>query len=465
MSQSVLALDKYFSSPMEEDLGKIGIRVVVFKKLEGQAKKGNADELLDLEEGEDFAVGDSGVNSYLEVPKRGKLCCVFLINGQRHHGLDNSFIVNELRMKYLRKRMILVLDLDGLTPRAIAEIIQGSRSGLFEGKVYHRIHARLVSTLKNDPDLVALEEQAAEELSQLQVGDAAVQEALDQLIDEHFEGGDHWADGTSQSGGKQGLAITSDGKKVQMDVVKAALDGDSATYPILLCSHSAATYRLRPNVKGKLFIGAEPQSEWAHLADMVAVADPTTPGFNIQLDKKSNHAVVEMEFAEPSGFDQDQYPLEISVSVLATFKDRPELRLTDKLVVIRPPGNPPPPPPPLQLRDEPTFIRVSSRQPVRMVDGSGAAHVRMRWDGKDELTVDPNPSWTFDGVCTSHKDIASLTFTQPVAGRFEALIHVSGEPLIGTKLKFEIKALGPTGKSLQTSLDAEVVQLPVPLDP
>ena len=52
----------------------------MFIKPEGQAKKGNAEELLDLEEGEDFAVGDSGVNSYLEVPKRGKLCCVFLIN-------------------------------------------------------------------------------------------------------------------------------------------------------------------------------------------------------------------------------------------------------------------------------------------------------------------------------------------------------------------------------------------------
>lgn len=464
MSQSALILDKHFSSPIEEALGKIGIRIVVFKKLEGQAKKGGAEQPLDIEEGEDYAVGDSDVNSYLEMPKRGKLCCVFLINGQRHHGLDNSFIVNELRMKYLRKRMILVVDLDGLNPRAIAEIMQGSRSSLYEGRVYSRIHERLVSILRNDPDLLALEEQAEEELSQLQVGDAVVQEALDQLIKEHFEGGDHWSDGSSQSGEKQGLAITSDGKTIQMDIVKLASSGDAATYPVLLCSHASATYRLRPGLKGKLFIGVEPQSEWEHLTDIVAVVDPTTPGFNFQLNKKSNHAVVDMEFVEPSGFEQDQYPLEISLSVLATFKNQPEIRLTDKLVVIRP-IKPPPPPPPLQLLDDPTFIKVSGRQPVRIVPGSGAAHVRMRWDGKDELTIEPSPKWTFAGACTSHKDIASLTFSQPVAGRFEALIHVSGDPLIGTKLKFEITAIGPAGKTLHTSLDAEVVQLPAPLDP
>src|SRR6266853_1673264 len=103
MNSPTLVLDKQFSSEMEDDLGKIGIRVVVFHKKQKSKSDAVEDQPLDLEEAEDFSTADSEVNSYLELPKRGKLCCVFLINGQRHHGLDNSFIVGQLRMKYLRK--------------------------------------------------------------------------------------------------------------------------------------------------------------------------------------------------------------------------------------------------------------------------------------------------------------------------------------------------------------------------
>lgn len=181
MDTSALILDKQYSQELEVDLGKIGIRVVVFSKKRSAARS-SEEQPLDLEADEDFSASESEVNSYLEFPKRGKLCCVFLINGQRHHGLDNTFIVNDLKMKYLRKRMIIVVDLDGLSQRAGAEIMQGSRSGLYEGHVYHKIRERLVATLQNDPDLVELEEEAEEELSQLQAGDAAVQQALDQLI-------------------------------------------------------------------------------------------------------------------------------------------------------------------------------------------------------------------------------------------------------------------------------------------
>jgi hypothetical protein len=388
MSASVIALDKEFSSAVEEDLGKIGIRVVVFKKDKSQPPKPLEEQPIDLDEDEDFSQGDSEVNSYLELPKRGKLCCVFVINGQRHHGLDNTFIVNDLAMKYLRKRMIVMVDLDSLTPRATAEIIQGSRSGLFEGRVYHRIRELMASTLESDPDLLELQEEAEEELSQLQVGDAAVQEALDQLIQDHFEHGDHSAEGPGKSGGKRGLSIKSDGKKVHLDVVKRESEGDPATFPVLLSSHSSPSYRLRPGEKGKLFIGVEPIQEWEHVTDMVVVTEPSAPGFSYQLDRKNNHAVVDMQFIEPQAFDKDQYPLEVRLSVLATLKGQSEVRLTDKLVVIKPATYTPPPPPP-QLADNPTSFRVASRQPVRSEVGKTTVHVRMRWDGKDELTSDP----------------------------------------------------------------------------
>lgn len=200
----MVTLDKSYGISLDENLGDIGIRVVVFHKKSTATSTLDEDLPLDLDAEEDYSAGDSEVNSYLELPRKGRLCCVFVINGQRHHGLDNSFIVTDLKMKYLRKRMIILVDLDGLTQRAIAEIIQGSRSGLYEGYVYQKIHERLIATLQNDPDLLELEEEAEEELAQLVAGDIAVQQALDQLIEQHFDRGDHTADGTTEKDGKQG---------------------------------------------------------------------------------------------------------------------------------------------------------------------------------------------------------------------------------------------------------------------
>ena len=66
--------------------------------------------------------------TFLEEPKRGRQCCVFLINGQRQHAWDNQFVVRDLELKYLRNRMIVVVDCDGLKPEAIAHLMQGSRN-------------------------------------------------------------------------------------------------------------------------------------------------------------------------------------------------------------------------------------------------------------------------------------------------------------------------------------------------
>ena len=61
--------------------------------------------------------------------------------------------------------------------------MQGSRASLYEGQVFQKIRDRLVATLQADPDLAELEEEAADELSQLQAGDTVVQHALDELIE------------------------------------------------------------------------------------------------------------------------------------------------------------------------------------------------------------------------------------------------------------------------------------------
>src|SRR5580704_5312127 len=138
-------LDKQFQPELDGQLGKINVRVVVFAKKQTEATPTDDDVPHDLQPDEEFDPGDSEVNTYLEARKRGKMCCVFLINGQRHYGFDNSFIVNDLKMKYLRKRMVIAVDMDALSQRAIGEIMTGSRSGIYKGKVFQKIRERIVS--------------------------------------------------------------------------------------------------------------------------------------------------------------------------------------------------------------------------------------------------------------------------------------------------------------------------------
>jgi hypothetical protein len=73
------------------------------------------------------------------------------------------------------------------------------------------------------------------------------------------------------------------------------------------------------------------------------------------------------------------------------------------------------------------------------------------------LAFDPTPEWTFHATCKSHPQFPVITFTKPTNGRFEALVHVPADYLVGTKLDFEVQALGPGGVRLNASFTAEVV--------
>jgi hypothetical protein len=126
--------------------------------------------------------GATPLGNYLE-SSRGKRCIAFLVNGQRQEFLDNSFIVQELGFKYLRNRIMIAVDVDGLAPEAIGKMMQGSRQGFYRGRIFDAICKRIVATLKNDPDLVRLEEEAEEAVSELSAGDEKVKQTLDQLID------------------------------------------------------------------------------------------------------------------------------------------------------------------------------------------------------------------------------------------------------------------------------------------
>ena len=188
------------------DLGTISIRVFVLPpKVKKGAPEPEAALPLDMEEGEDFLLdkGATPLASYLE-HGRGKRCIVFLVNGQRQEFLDNSFIVQELGFKYLRARMMIAVDVDGLAPEAIGKMMQGSRQGFYRGHIWEAITRRMIATLKNDPDLVRLEEEAEEMVSELKAGDEKVKETLDQLIDSHHDLGHDFAEGAGTSGDNQG---------------------------------------------------------------------------------------------------------------------------------------------------------------------------------------------------------------------------------------------------------------------
>ena len=459
--QTTFLLDKQFAPDLGYPLGKIGVRVVVFPKRKDNTSPADSNVPLDLQAEEDFSTGDSEVNGYLEFPKRGKMCCVFLINGQRHHGLDNSFIVNDLKMKYLRKRMIIAVDLDSLSQRAIAEIMQGSRSGLYEGQVYQKIRDRLIATLQGDPDLAELEEEAEEELSQLQAGDAVVQNALDELIEHHFEPGDHETAGTDTSGGKQGQFYGPDGKSVDVNVVVFGENGSPVTGPVLVSDHAASTLRVVPNSKIKLLVTALPKTDWGRLKEIGVFLEPVMAGLTANFIRNDSDATLEIEFTEPTDFQPDEYPIETTLRVMATFTDEADPRLIEKNVVVRPKKSRPPRPPRV-LNDVPTYLRVATRQPVRLLAGGPDVHIRIVWDGKDSLAFDPVPEWTFQAKCKSHPQFAAITFTKPTNGRFEALVHTPADYLVGTKLEFEVQALGPAGATLNASFTAEVVLPPGP---
>ena len=322
--QTTFLLDKHFTPDLGYALGKIGVRVVVFPKRKDKTSSVESDVPLDLQAEEDFSTGDSEINGYLEFPKRGKMCCVFLVNGQRHHGLDNSFIVNDLKMKYLRKRMIIAVDLDALSQRAIAEIMQGSRSGLYEGQVYQKIRDRLVATLQGDPDLKELEEEAEDELSQLQAGDTVVQNALDELIEHHFDFGDHETGGTDVSGGKQGQFYGPDGKPVDVNVVVFGENGSPVTGPVLVSDHAASTLRVMPNSNAKVLVAVLPKADWSKLKDIGAFLEPVTVGLTAILTRNESDAILQIGFTEPPDFQPDEYPIETTLRVMATFDGEAE---------------------------------------------------------------------------------------------------------------------------------------------
>lgn len=463
MSEVIAQLDKVLDTSLNAGYGTITIRVVVLAKHAAAASIAGDAENTPTDAAPDEVLPDTDkrpFSTFLEEPKRGRQCCVFLINGQRQHAWDNQFVVRDLDLKYLRNRMLVIVDCDGLKPEAIAELMQGSRHQFYEGTVYSAVESRVVATLKGDPDLRRLEEEAEDEISSLQAGDEAVKAALDQLIEAHHDAADHTDHGHVQ-GGAESRQQGESGALSQTEnvVVLGGSDlGTPSVEPVLNLRPDIATIRLKPNDARRVTVYPTPDTVWKLLETMVVTFDPPVKELQVTRRSQISGEDVELKFAEPEDFDNDEYPIETVLRATAMFKEYPEPRTVERRVVVTPKKQPPHPPPPhLTLKDDPTTIKVTSRQPIKIVIGGPDVHVRLKWDGKDELLEGNPPSWTLRVSCESPSVEPQTFLTRPVNGRFELLVQAAPGLKAGEQMKFDVEAVGP-GKTLTTAFTADVVE-------
>jgi hypothetical protein len=451
-----------FDDVAVEDLGSIAIRVVVMPPKEKKADKASASEAaapLDLDPDELLPEADStSLGAYLETGKGAKRCVVFLVNGQRQDALDNGFIFQDLGFKYLRNRMMIIVDVDGLTPEAIGRLIQGSRQQFYKGDIWDAIIRRIIAILKNDPDLRRLEEEAEEQVSELEAGDEKVKSTLDQLIDAHHDAGlrvtaGMGAAGDSQAGESAGL------KTVTKNGVVSLLPpdrGTAAEYPVLFSRPASSVIRLRPNQPREIAIKTMPGNAWPALSSFFVEPDSTVLELNVAREKLNDHAKLTLLFRADEGFDTDQYPVRARLRVTASFNGIKERRQLELSVLVKPDVDPPDP----VLLDEPTALKISSREPVKIRRGESDSHVRLRWDGKDRLLIGPDSEWTVSAHLIGSTQQPRFNFSQPISGRFSLLISPRTEWTVGQRHEFEVVASNKKGRKLSARFLGEVVDPP-----
>jgi len=448
-----------------EELGRIAIRVVVLppkpKKKTG-GSKGNSEAQTPFDLGEDeihlLEEASTPVGSYLESSKGGRRCVVFLVNGQRQDFLDNSFIVKELGFKYLRNRMMISVEVDELSPESIAKLTQGSRQGFYKGEVYDAIKKRIVSALKNDPDLEQLEAAAEAQIAELETGDEKVKSYLDQLIEDHHNFGLNLTEGLgfhgAGSGEGVGSFVDSEGKVVSLFDPSR---GSESEYPVLVAQPPISAIRLKPNEPRTIKIRSTPPNAWPALADLMVQTNKDLPELNAEALQLADGGDLTLEFAEPEGFDPENYPLKSKVVVTGRFNGVDEPRQLVLGVSIRPEKEAEPP----VLLEDPTELLVTSRQPIKIRSAGADTHVKLRWNGNDDLLLGSGAPWSLSArLIKGSSRQPNFTFSDPTGGRFDLLIEPGADWSVGDQMTFEVIASGPSGRSLSVMFTGEVVEPP-----
>lgn len=459
MATKPIELDKTWTADVgqSETYGTIIIRVVVVPPKEND----DGDSVIQDPEESLAERGSGPLDSYLERP-HGEGYVVFLVHGQRHDSLDESFVQRDLGYKYLRTRTMVIINVDGLAPHAIAELVQGSRQGMYKGKVYDAILDRVIAVLKKDPDLTRLELDAEQKIAELKTGDESVRRKLDQLIEGHHAAGQEGLPGEGTSGAEGGSANAgSNGKFSNRDVVIHATPnvGEAAAEPVLIAHPSSPTFRLHPDEEKVISLHAAPTTEWAKVEskEIKLKLVPVIPELDIALSQAADGAELKLKFNEPDDFPAEDYPIKAKLTVFATFDGSPEPRLVERSLVIAPKHPRPPVIPPI-LKADPTFLRVVSRQPVKLVPGGALTHVRLKWDGEDHLCEGWPPLWSLSARCLSLESFPPAIFSKPRSGNLELLLDTPHGLLTGQQLEFQVEASGPAGVRLVTVFKGEVAE-------
>jgi len=458
-----------FDEVHASELGSISIRVVILPPAQKKSKDASPQERVEIPDvdGDPDDILDDGPNpiaSYLE-SGRGRQCCVFLINGQRQDALDKSFILRELGFKYIASRMMISIDLDGLSSDATRGLMQGSRQGLYKGEIWDAILTRVAATLKNAPDLLRLEQEAEEKLSELQAGDEKVRQALDQLIEAHHDRGLRVIEGSgmpgeSQEDGDPGLRII---KKGNVVMLLRTPKGEEAGLPALVSRPAAI--QLVPNEAKQIIVTSKPAEAWPALATLIV--DQTISDLQVTQERSADRVRLKLEFQERPGFDKSQYPIRGKIAVSARFNGFNDWRRLEISVSIAPDEEKEE----LELLDEPAMLKVVSRSPISLWKAPedtdektrrrhGDTHVRLRWDGKDTLIESPAPKWRLSARVISPERAGqpAMSFSSPRKGRFSLLISPRAEWKAGAEFIFEATATHVDGRALTACFIAHVAE-------
>lgn len=451
-----LELDKTWKTGVgdADSYGTATIRVVVVPPKENDDQ---ALAFIDPEE-PDLDSGAGPLDSYLE-RKRGEGYVVFLVHGQRHDHLDESFVQRELGFKYLRTRTMIVVDVDGLAAEAIGELVQGSRQGFYRGSVYFAIVDRIVTVLKKDPDLCRLEADAEQQIAELRAGDEAVRRKLDLLIEGHHAAATRSLPGDSTKGAHGGMHGQSSLEFNERDVVvhADATVGEPADGPVIIAEPANEMIRLYPGEERTINIHALPKEDWHLLESREFKIVPAVPELAVGVTDTSDGMLIKLKFSDES-IEAEDYPITTKLVVAVTFAGKPEPRLLERAITIRRKNPPPPPPPPPTLSIDPTYIKLLSRQPVKLIPGGPSLHVRLRWDGEDDLTSGWPATWTFEGQCLSLTTYPRPIFTKARYGNFEMLLDTPHGLITGQLLQFRVTAKGPNNRELALEFNGEVME-------
>jgi hypothetical protein len=284
-----------------------------------------------------------------------------------------------------------------------------------------------------------------------------VREALDQLIDSHHDNSTRLAVGGGSNGESDGqeLGLRSISKGDVVSLLPPE-HGKAADYPVLQSQPASSNIRLRPDQEREISVKSLPPNHWPALAQLHVEPDAGVTELTVMEERLPDHVKLTMLFTQPEDFDTDQYPIRAKILVTARFNGVKEPRQLTLNVMVQPDTNRVPPEP--VLLDDPTKLKVRSREPVKITASEFDSHVQLRWNGKDDIVSGPNAKWRFSAsLIDGDQTQPAFNFSEPSLGRFSLLISPQNDWITGQKLTFQVTVAGPIGKILTTTFVGEVV--------